>query len=93
MTATYENRLKNHAAPSPIMEEASTIGAEADARIQNLEAEVHELRSSVQLQALQDEIRELRAAMQSFVDKVDRGEARSRETYQRFKKVLEGESA
>jgi len=40
-------------------------------------------------EALMDEIDRLRAAMQEFVDRCERGEVRSKYTYNKFKKLLE----
>ena len=40
-------------------------------------------------EALQQENERLRAAMQEFVDRLDRGEVRSRYTYAKFKQLLE----
>jgi hypothetical protein len=37
---------------------------------------------------LKAEVAELKLAMQEFCDRVDRGEARSRKTYARFKELL-----
>jgi hypothetical protein len=34
---------------------------------------------------------EMRAAMQEFIDRVDKGEVRSKRTYAKFKKILQGE--
>lgn len=38
---------------------------------------------------LRERIAELESLMQEFVDRVDRGEVRSKRTYQAFKKALE----
>lgn len=44
--------------------------------------------SDQQNAALRERVKELEALMQEFVDRVDRGEVRSKKTYAKFKEVL-----
>lgn len=40
----YEQKLINYLTPSPVMEDAASIGREADARIAELEGALHNLK-------------------------------------------------
>lgn len=71
--------------------QASIANHEADTFYRAVRASDELLESSKQsyLQ-LQERCGSLEAAMQEFVDRVDRGEVRSRKTYAKFKELLEG---
>ena len=54
--------------------------------VNELESLIEEREESLHLKQLR--IQELQGAMQEFVDRVDKGEVRSKYTYAKFKKLL-----
>lgn len=69
---------------SPMLIEDFKLTHFGEANITNLDLTVDQTRTQLPIELLAEAL----DAMQDFCDKVDRGEARSRRTYARFKDIL-----
>ncbi len=54
---------------------------------------VHRLGGGAAIERAQTRIRELEAPIQDFIDKVESGRARSKDSYAKFKAVMEGRTS